>query len=87
LLNDPTLIIGNYLGGGVYAPSSASTKNPNYNLVMTNNHPEWVVKYAKYVVPSLPKSIGHSFISSYLMKHKSLLQGLMTPSLQLYISG
>jgi len=86
-LDDPALIIGNHLGGGVYAPTSPSNEHPNYNLVMTNNHPEWVVKYAKYVVPSLPNNIGHSYISPYLTKHKSLLQKMMTPAIQAYISG
>jgi len=74
-LDDPTFIIGNHLGGGVYAPA-APNEHPNYNLVMTNNHPEWVVKYAKYVVPSLPNSIGH-YVKPYLMKHKNLLQEIL----------
>jgi hypothetical protein len=82
-LDSPGQIIGNHLGGGLYAPT-APLDHPNYNLVMTNDHPEWVVKYAKYVVPSLPNSIGPA-ICSYLTKHKGLLQGVMTPTIRALI--
>lgn len=48
---------------------------PNYNLVMTNEHPEWVLKYAKYVVPSLPENTRKE-VQPYLLKHQGLLQGV-----------
>jgi hypothetical protein len=50
-------------------------QHPNYNLFMTVDHPEWVLKYVKYVLPSLPE--GHwPKVRPYIQKHHGLLKEL-----------
>lgn len=42
---------------------------------MTVDHPEWVVKYVKYVLPSLPAQHWPQ-VRPYIQKHKRLLEKL-----------
>lgn len=80
MLDDDSFnIVGNHLGGGLYAPT-ASNSPPNYNLVMTVDHPEWVAKYAKYVVPTLPPT-PVAPVRAYLKKHEAFINAnnLLTP--------
>lgn len=42
---------------------------------MTVDHPEWVVKYVKYVLPSLPAEYWPQ-VRPYLTKHYVLLEQL-----------
>lgn len=60
------------LGGGIQV---SSKHRPNYNLLMTVDHPEWVVKYVKYVLPSLPEHHWPQ-VRSYIQKHHRLLEEL-----------
>lgn len=41
---------------------------------MTVDHPEWIVKYAKYAVPSLPPTADFKKVKLYVDKHAELLK-------------
>ncbi len=65
------------MGGGI--PTSKQVYGhdyatyPNYNLMLSVNHPEWVLRWAKYAFPSLPKE-DHKLVLPYIKKHKEVLK-------------
>lgn len=60
------------LGGGVYQKDQDDDKAPNYNLIMSVNHPEWVYRWTKYAFPTLPKD-DHEYVKPYIRRHRAFL--------------
>ena len=58
------------LGGGVFESRSAHAEI-NYNLFMSVHHPEWVARYAKFALPTLP-SCAPAY--PFLSRHQKFLQ-------------
>lgn len=57
------------MGGGIFA-DRGDRVNINYNMFLSVNHPEWVYRYVKYVVPTLPCP---DVANPFLLKHKDFL--------------
>jgi len=71
--SNPSYVVGNHLGGGISVGGTAPF--PNYNLCMSVDHPEWVAKYVKHVVPTIPREF-YVFVKPYLESHLPLLKEL-----------
>jgi len=74
-LDNPQFVLAQHLGSGVEPKNETihPVHQPNYNLALSVNHPEWVLNYAKYVLPDLPVS-DHKIIIPYLQKHRPLIE-------------
>lgn len=69
--NESQAPLPSVVGGGVYVNGDSAP--PNYNLIMTVNHKEWVYRWAKYALPHLPEASHHA-VKAYVLKHAAFLK-------------